>query len=581
MPIRQLPIELANQIAAGEVVERPASVVKELVENSLDAGADQLVIDVENGGIKRIRIRDNGCGISKDELALALSRHATSKIASLDDLEAIQSLGFRGEALASISSVSRLRLTSKPAQQSEAWQAWTAGRDMAVQIEPAAHPDGTSIDIQDIFFNTPARRKFLRTEKTEFAHIDETLKRIALSRFDVDITLNHQGKRVRHYPRVKATDENSQRRRVAKVCGAGFADSALAISANADPYQLSGWIAPAEACRHQADIQYCFVNGRMMKDKLLSHAIRQAYERYLLPERVPTYVLYFCLPPQQVDVNVHPAKHEVRFHQQRQVHDFIMQAVANALSQQPPQSPQSADQTPAQAQAARPQPSVDAKPAHGYQTKTSALNERLSGYRAGPSILPNAAAVVRPRDESEPAAVVEKTPSWRALTVVRQRWLLMKDDEQVAWLDLQTTQRKVLTRQLQQQLQQGLSGQPLLVEVSVDLKQFGISPQQVLEQADTLNRCGLNYRLKGSRLVVDTVPSMLRQGNVAYHCVGLIRTVLETQQLEQLAAWLAMRGLNESYSLTQAEYWLNQWQQQLGADRGLVYDLEPPAAATE
>lgn len=227
MPIQVLPPQLANQIAAGEVVERPASVVKELVENSLDAGATRIDIDIERGGAKLIRIRDNGCGIKKDELALALARHATSKIASLDDLEAIISLGFRGEALASISSVSRLTLTSRTAEQQEAWQAYAEGRDMDVTVKPAAHPVGTTLEVLDLFYNTPARRKFLRTEKTEFNHIDEIIRRIALARFDVTINLSHNGKIVRQY---RAVPEGGQKeRRLGAICGTAFLEQALAI----------------------------------------------------------------------------------------------------------------------------------------------------------------------------------------------------------------------------------------------------------------------------------------------------------------------------------------------------------------
>lgn len=573
MSIRQLPIELANQIAAGEVVERPASVVKELVENALDAGADELTIDIESGGIKRIRIRDNGCGIAREELALALTRHATSKISTLNDLEAIRSLGFRGEALASISSVSRLRLTSKPATQSEAWQAWTEGRDMEVKIEPAAHPDGTSIDIRDIFFNTPARRKFLRTEKTEFTHIDETVKRVALSRFDVTITLNHQGKRVRYYPRVTEDSESAQRRRVAKICGQQFANQALYIEQEAAPYSVSGWIASPQECRHQADTQYCFVNGRMMRDKLLNHAIRQAYERYLLPERVPTYVLYFWLPAQQVDVNVHPAKHEVRFHQQRQVHDFILQVVADALRQQYDSADDMVDD-----RTTEPVPTVhdSAEPQqprrHDYGGTQTQLKESLQAYRAGASILPNAATVSSP---------VTQTVLWRALTVVQQRWLLMRREHEIAWLDLPAVQHSVLQSQIAEQLRHGLAGQPLLVEVSCELKQFNIDSAALMAQGQRLNHCGMNFDLRGTRLVIDTMPSMLRQGNVAHHALGLIRQVITHDDWRPIAAWLADKALNEDYSLAQAEHWLQQWQRQLQESPGMRYTVQPPQPESE
>ncbi|SHO55033.1 DNA mismatch repair endonuclease MutL [Vibrio quintilis] len=331
MTIKILPARLANQIAAGEVVERPASVVKELVENSLDSGATRIDVDIEKGGAKLIRVRDNGHGIPEDELTLALSRHATSKIHTLDDLEAIVSLGFRGEALASISSVSRLTLTSRPESQEKAWMAYSEGRDMAVKLQPAAHPVGTTVEVLDLFFNTPARRKFLRTEKTEFTHIDDVLKRIALSRFDVTIHLRHNGKTIRQY-RAASTDIQ-QEKRLAAVCGQTFVRHMLKVGLEHQGFSLQGWITTPEGARQQSDLQYCYVNGRMMKDKLINHAIRQSYEATLAPEQFAAYVLYICLDPYQVDVNVHPAKHEVRFHQSRLIHDFIYQALTSALAE--------------------------------------------------------------------------------------------------------------------------------------------------------------------------------------------------------------------------------------------------------
>ncbi|WP_087024508.1 DNA mismatch repair endonuclease MutL [Thaumasiovibrio subtropicus] len=331
MPIQILPARLANQIAAGEVVERPASVVKELVENSLDAGANRIEVDIDKGGSRLIRIRDNGSGIRKDELGLALSRHATSKISTLDDLEAIDSLGFRGEALASISSVARLTLTSRTAEQQEAWMAYAEGRNMEVQLKPAAHPVGTTVEVHDLFFNTPARRKFLRTDKTEFGHIDELLKRIALSRFDTTIIVRHNGKVIRQY-RPANTDAQLERR-LAAVCGSPFLQHALTVELEHGDLTLKGWICAPEGARAQNDIQYCYVNGRMMKDKLINHAIRQGYEGRLAAEQYAAFVLYIEVDPHQVDVNVHPAKHEVRFHQARLVHDFIYQTVFDALNQ--------------------------------------------------------------------------------------------------------------------------------------------------------------------------------------------------------------------------------------------------------
>ena len=330
MTIEILPARLANQIAAGEVVERPASVIKELVENSLDAHATAIHIEVDKGGVKRIRISDNGNGIVKDELTLALSRHATSKIKNLNDLEAINSLGFRGEALASISSVARLTLTSKPKNQDTAWQANAEGRDMAVTITPAAHPDGTTIEVLDLFFNTPARRKFLRTEKTEFNHIDEVIRRIALARFDVTFTLTHNGKTIRQYRAATSMAQNAKR--VAMVCGAKFIEHATEVDCQHDTMRLTGWLAKPSFVRNQNDLSYSYVNGRMMRDKLINHAIRQAYAELLPPDTYPAFVLFLELDYREVDVNVHPAKHEVRFHQSRYVHDFIYSVCHKALT---------------------------------------------------------------------------------------------------------------------------------------------------------------------------------------------------------------------------------------------------------
>lgn len=355
MAIQILSPQLANQIAAGEVVERPASVVKELVENSLDAGADAITIEIDKGGSKLIRIRDNGCGIAKAELELALCRHATSKIQQLSDLENILSLGFRGEALASISSVSRLTLTSRPATQESAWQAIAEGRDMQVQVRPAAHPPGTSIEVLDLFFNTPARRRFLRSDKTEFSHIDELVKRLALSRYDVNWTLTHNGQTVRQLK--AAPDKSSQEKRLAQLCGRAFIESALFIESQYDDMRLWGWVQLPHACQTQPSCQFSYVNGRMMRDKLLNHAIRQAYGDELLPGAQPAFVLYLELDPQQLDVNVHPAKHEVRFHHARLVHDFVVSALAQ-VCQQPKLLTQPHQDTPIQKNAAAPTTSV-------------------------------------------------------------------------------------------------------------------------------------------------------------------------------------------------------------------------------
>ncbi|WNO60175.1 DNA mismatch repair endonuclease MutL [Rheinheimera sp. MMS21-TC3] len=379
MSIQILSPQLANQIAAGEVVERPASVVKELVENSLDAGALHIEIDIEKGGSKLIRVRDNGSGIAEHDLVLALSRHATSKITNLDDLEAISSLGFRGEALASISSVSRLTLTSRTEQQTAAWQASAAGRDMQVDIRPAAHPVGTSIEVVDLFFNTPARRKFLRTDKTEFGHIDELIKRLALSRYDVSWLLTHNGQRIRQLKPALTAEQRQQR--VAALCSKAFAEHAAEIENSYQGIKLWGWILHPDACQPQLNCQYSYVNGRMMRDKLLNHAIRQAYGERLSDDKVPAFVLYLEIDPRQVDVNVHPAKHEVRFHQSRLIHDFVVSALADALRQLEPEQ-QSITSWPQRdkATAAQMQPSYSAS-----ETRLTEANEAQPQTRASRS----------------------------------------------------------------------------------------------------------------------------------------------------------------------------------------------------
>lgn len=330
MAIQILPARLANQIAAGEVVERPASVVKELVENSLDAGATRIDIEIEQGGAKCIRIKDNGKGVNKEELTLALSRHATSKISHLDDLEAIVSLGFRGEALASVSSVARLTFTSKPAEQDQAWQAIAEGRDMQVNVQPAAHPQGTTVEVLDLFFNTPARRRFLKTEKTEFQHIDELIKRIALSRFDIAISLKHNNKMIRQYR--AAPEQLQQEKRIAAICSEQFMQHAVFFEHTDQALKISGWVSDRLSPRPLADVQYCYINGRMIKDKLVNHAIKQVYTHFLPQGMFPGYIIYIECDAKEVDVNVHPSKHEVRFHQARWVHDFISSTLNSTLN---------------------------------------------------------------------------------------------------------------------------------------------------------------------------------------------------------------------------------------------------------
>jgi DNA mismatch repair protein MutL len=326
--IRSLPVELVNQIAAGEVIERPSSVVKELVENSLDAGATRIDIEIEQGGAGLIRIRDDGSGIDADDLPLAISAHATSKIASFDDLERVGTLGFRGEALPSIASVSRFALTSRRAGSDTAWRIEVDGGKPRAQ-SPAQHPVGTNVEVRDLFYNLPARRKFMRAERTEFGHIDELVKSIALARTQVEFRLSHNGKPVRMLKAANDADEGA--RRVVDVLGEEFLGQSLRVEHDAAGLRLHGWVGLPTASRAQADQQYFHVNGRIVRDRLVAHAVRQAYADVLYHGRHSAFVLFLELDPGLVDVNVHPAKHEVRFREGRLVHDFLYRTLNDAL----------------------------------------------------------------------------------------------------------------------------------------------------------------------------------------------------------------------------------------------------------
>jgi DNA mismatch repair protein MutL len=330
MNIKILDSHLVNQIAAGEVIERPSSVVKELLENSLDAGATEINIEIESGGSKLIRIRDDGCGIAQDDLKLALSRHATSKIQVLDDLDHIDSLGFRGEALASICSVARFKLVSRTADEASGWQIASEGDSQTVQLQPCSHPIGTTVEIRDLFFNVPARRKFLRIQRTEFNHILGIVNRLALSRFEISFLLKHDGKTILQLSPAITSKERTAR--AGKVIGTEFMQNALAVDAGVAGLHLTGWVSQPVYTRSQADLQYFYINRRIVRDKVLSHAIRQAYQDVIYQQRHPIIVLYLSVDPVLVDVNVHPTKAEVRFRDSRLIHDFVAKSLQEALA---------------------------------------------------------------------------------------------------------------------------------------------------------------------------------------------------------------------------------------------------------
>lgn len=562
MPIQILPPQLANQIAAGEVVERPASVVKELVENSLDAGATRIDVDIEKGGAKLIRIRDNGCGIAKDELAMALARHATSKIASLDDLEAIVSLGFRGEALASISSVSRLTLTSRTEDQTEAWQAYAEGRDMAVTVKPAAHPVGTTLEVLDLFYNTPARRKFMRTEKTEFTHIDEVIRRIALARFDVAISLSHNGKLMRQY---RGVSQDAQReRRLGAICGTTFMQHALRIDWQHDDLALRGWVADPAGSRQVTELQYCYVNGRMMRDKLINHAIRQAYQTQPGDEQQPAYVLYLEIDPHQVDVNVHPAKHEVRFHQSRLVHDFIWQGVMSAL-----QASRVAELPIAHAEEPAPQWQPENRQAAGgnhfsqptttprrsgasgggwqpqeptYSAREGAAYQKLIQTPASVSAQVKSPSIPEPmrKPEKEAPLPAHVQSFGRVLSVVRQYYALLERGETLQLLSLPVAARWLKQAQLQPG-EEGLKPQPLLIPVR--LKVAAEEMAVIGRQSALLTAMGIDLQREGQHVTLRAVPLPLRTQNLQILIPDLLGYLARQQEVSAfaLAQWLARR----------------------------------------
>lgn len=573
MPIQILPPQLANQIAAGEVVERPASVVKELVENSLDAGATRIDVDIEKGGAKLIRIRDNGCGIAKAELAMALARHATSKISSLDDLEAIVSLGFRGEALASISSVSRLTLTSRTAEQNEAWQAYAEGRDMDVTVKPAAHPVGTSLEVLDLFYNTPARRKFMRTEKTEFTHIDEVIRRIALARFDVAISLTHNGKLMRQY---RAVDQDAQReRRLGAICGTTFMQHALRIDWQHDDLALRGWVADPAGSRQVTDLQYCYVNGRMMRDKLINHAIRQAYQTQLGDDQQPAYVLYLEIDPHQVDVNVHPAKHEVRFHQSRLVHDFIWQGVMSALQasraaalpiaqaeepipQWQPENRQAAGANHFAQPASTPRHNGGASTSGaqaGWQSKEPVYRAREGAayqqlmktpvVEAPRDVIPPSKPAARQADAQEAPLAAHAQSFGRVLSVMHERYALLERGTQLQLLSLSVAARWLKQAQLQPG-EEGLKPQPLLIPVRLKIAKEELN---IIEsQAALLGLMGIDLQREGQHVTLRAVPLPLRTQNLQILIPDLLGYLARQQEVSasSLAQWLARRGEAET-----------------------------------
>jgi DNA mismatch repair protein MutL len=509
MPIQQLPSHLINQIAAGEVVERPASVVKELVENSLDAGASSVHVDIDAGGQKLIRIRDNGAGIPKDEISLALSRHATSKISSLDDLEAVVSLGFRGEALPSIASVARLTLCSKVRNDESAWQVDVENGEVS-EPKPAAHPNGTSIEVHDLFFNTPARRRFLRTERTEFGHIEKWIRRLALSRPDVAFTLTHNRRTVLQ---IGAADSESERlARISKICGEAFAGQAIYLEHVTEGIALSGWVGLPTFNRSQPDMQYWFVNGRSISDKTLSHAARHAYRDVLFHGRYPAYVLSLTMDPKGVDANAHPAKHEVRFRDGRRVHGVVSQAVEVALQDTRPGG-HPVVSAPAHVSNLYNQSAMALSGSH--QPGSGAVRESLAAYRA----LSGSTPVAAMNPETGQAQI---PPLGFAVAQIAGVYVLSENSDGLVIVDMHAAHERILYEKLKRGYDdKAVVRQPLLVPTAVAVAE---SEADLVEQhKEMLEGLGLVIDRAGpTSLVVREVPALLKNSDAE----GLLRDVL-------------------------------------------------------
>ncbi|MBW3568127.1 MAG: DNA mismatch repair endonuclease MutL [Proteobacteria bacterium] len=515
MPIRELPPQLVNQIAAGEVVERPASVVKELLENALDAGASRIQLDIEEGGIRLIRIRDNGHGMPRDELPLSVARHATSKIASLDDLEHVASLGFRGEALPSIGSVARLSITSRTAEMTEAARIEGDGSGRYSAPVPAAHPQGTSIEVRDLFFNTPARRKFMRTEKTEFGHVQQVVERIALSRFGLDLQLAHNGKRVLNI--AAAHDANGEDRRIAAVCGQAFVDNAVRIEYEASGLKLFGWIGLPTFSRSQADLQHFFVNGRMVRDKVIAHAVRQAFQDVLFHGRHPAFVLFLEMDPAGVDVNAHPTKHEVRFRNGRQVHDFLFRTLHKVLAETRPAA--------VSEEVAGVAPARMGPASHGMQSypRSTPGGADMAGAQAQLYSIPGTTdAGTTGIREAAPGDAALAPPMGYALAQLHGICILAATDNGLVVVDMHAAHERIMYERFKQQLAQGnVPVQPLLVpeRVPVSRREADLAEQHAAELATA----GFEIERGGPETVtLRAVPAALKDHDL----VRLTRDVL-------------------------------------------------------
>ncbi|KPJ67668.1 MAG: DNA mismatch repair protein [Coxiella sp. DG_40] len=496
MYIKILEPHVANQIAAGEVVERPASVVKELLENSLDAGANQIEIEIRKGGTQLICVRDNGCGIHKDDLALALSRHATSKISEIDDLGHISSLGFRGEALTSINSVSKLTITSKFQDEEHGWQI------INNKLQPAAHPQGTTVEVHDLFFNTPVRRKFLRTETTEFNHIEEIIRRIALSHFNVAISLKHNGRVILNLG--SAMTRAQQEKRIADICGSAFMDNVVYVgndvgdmggsriapctgSSRTAP-TLYGWIGLPTFSRSQTDMQYFYINNRMVRDKLLSHAVRQAYHDVIQSGRHSAFILYLQLDPSMVDVNVHPTKNEVRFKDTKLIHDFVFHNIHRAIA----------------------------------DTKPNIVSDLSLNYRRGSSRI----------------APTAPTPLGNAIAQIHCIYILAENQNGLVLVDIHAAHERIIYEQLKTIFAKGnIVSQPLLIPITVALSKKEATYAERYQ--DIFNQLGMEIaNLNSETIIVRQIPNLLKDANVEQLVRDVLADLIENNRSTRIQEYI-------------------------------------------
>jgi DNA mismatch repair protein MutL len=517
--IHAMPTQLVNQIAAGEVVERPASVVKELLENSIDAGATQIQIDIEQGGAKSIRIRDNGHGIHKDDLALSLSPHATSKIRSLDDLERVQSLGFRGEALPSIASVSRLSLTSRWHESDQAWRVGSGG-SQDFDIQPAAAMQGTTVEVRDLFFNVPARRKFLRTEKTEFGHLEEVVKRIALSHFDIDISLRHNQRTVRQLR--AAEDQLQQEKRIAEIFGGAFIEQALHLDFSIDDLRLWGWIGQPTFSRSQSDMQYFYVNGRMVRDKLVAHALRQAYQDVLFHGRHPAFVLFLEIDARTVDVNAHPGKHEVRFRESRAVHDFLFRTIHKALAEARPSDDDSHRISHFATRASAFADMASSSGNHARIPDQQALSLAIAEQRRAYGQLAETDIDLLGRSTQAATQQNEYPPLGFARAQLHGIYILAENQQGMVLVDMHAAHERITYERLKQaHAEGGIQSQPLLVPISLAVSEK--EARWAESNADVFTELGFEVDSTGPEsLRIRQCPVLLGQDNAE----ALLRDVL-------------------------------------------------------